>query len=132
VRVIDASSLAKYVNREPNWREVEKYLLEGCLTIPLAVKESLYSIWKRVLKGELDKEQAYKVARGFIDNLMVRVVGQEDLYKDAFNISLNSNVTIYDAMYVALAKKLGLAIITSDKKQRDLAAQIGVPVVYIP
>jgi len=132
VRIIDASSLAKYVNREPNWREVEKYLLEGCITIPLAVKESLNSIWKRVLKGELDKEQAYKVARGFIDNLMVRVIRQEDLYKDAFNISLNSNVTIYDAMYIALAKKLGLAIITSDKKQRDLAAQIGVPVVYIP
>lgn len=50
VRVIDSSSLTKYVNREDGWRSMEKYLMEGCITLSLAVKEVSNSVWKRVLK----------------------------------------------------------------------------------
>ena len=130
MRVIDASSLAKYVNRESNWMEIEKYLIEGCITISLAVKEVVNSVWKRFLRKELDEGDAYRLFKGFIDNLMVKIMDQEDLLDDAFKISLRHNCTIYDSLYIALAKKMNSELITSDKKQRDIAVKEGVR-VYI-
>lgn len=132
MRVIDASSLAKYINREANWVDVEKYLLEGCITITLAVKEVINSIWKRVLKRELTGNEAYSVFKAFIENLMVKVVNQVDILDEAFKISLKHNVPIYDSLYIALVKKLDAELITSDGKQRDIAVRENIRVIYIP
>lgn len=132
MRVIDASSLAKYVNREPNWRVIENYLIEGCITLSLAVKEVINSVWKRLHRGELDRDKAYRVVEGFIENLMVRLVDQDDLYIDAFKISVEHGVTIYDSLYIALAAKHSIELLTSDEKQSEVAGLIGVRVIYIP
>ena len=132
MRVIDASSLAKYINREPNWRDVERYLLDGCITIELAIKEVSNSIWKRWLRGELNKDDAYTIFKGFIDNLMVKVLNQEEYIDDAFKLSLKYNLTIYDSLYIAVAKKMKLELITSDKNQRDISRKENIKVVYIP
>ena len=132
MRVIDASTIVKYVNREPNWREVEKYFLEGCITVDLAIKEVINSIWKRVLRGALSEEDGYKVFRGFIENLMVKIVNQENLLDNAFKIALKQKCTIYDAIYIALAKQEKLELITSDKKQKELAEKENIKIIYIP
>lgn len=132
MRVIDASSLAKYVNREPNWTDIENYLIDECITVDLAVKEVINSIWKRVLRGKLNSDDAYKVFQGFIENLMVKVVDQEDVLDEAFKISLKHNHTVYDSLYIALAKKMKLELVTSDKRQRDVAMKENIKVIYIP
>ena len=132
MRVIDASSLAKYINREPNWRDVEKLLIEGCITINLAIKEVTNSIWKRVLRKDLESDEAYRIFKGFIENLMVKISDQDLLLDDAFKISLKYNITIYDSLYIALAKKMKCQLITSDRIQRDIATEEKVKVIYIP
>lgn len=63
---------------------------------------------------------------------MVRLVEQDDLYNDAFKISLENKITIYDSLYLALASKLNTELITSDEKQREIADTNGIPVVYTP
>jgi len=132
VRVIDASSLAKYVNRESNWREIESYLIDGCITVDLAIKEVLNSIWKRILRRELSKREAYKVAKGFLDNIMVKTFNQNMLLEEAVKISLKYLITIYDSLYISLAKRLSSELITSDEKQREAALKEGVKVIFIP
>ena len=62
----DSSSLAKYVNREPNWKEVEKHLKRGLTTVTLAFKEISNTLWKRVREGQLDKELSCKVMTGLL------------------------------------------------------------------
>ena len=132
MRVIDASSLAKYINRESNWGDVEKYLIEGSVTINLAIKEVTNSIWKRVLRKGLEGDEAYRIFKGFIENLMVKVSDQDIVFDDAFKISLKHNITIYDSLYIALAKKMNSQLITSDRIQRDVATKEKIKVIYIP
>ena len=129
--MIDASSLAKYVNREEGWEIVEEYLLDGCVTVELAVKEVLNSIWKRVMRGDLDKESGLSLCRTFIENIMVRIYPQEELYFDAIEISLRNDVTIYDSLYISLAKKLDTPLITSDVKQSNIAKREGIETILI-
>ncbi len=131
MRVIDASALAKYVHREEGWERVRQYLLEGCISIELAVKEVTNSIWKRVRRGELTPEEGRRLYRAFRENLMVRLHPQEEIYDTAFEIAVDMGITIYDAMYIALSKKTGYILITSDKSQAEAAINIGVDTLIV-
>ena len=131
MKVIDASSLAKYVHREEGWEEVRQYLLEGCISIELAVKEVANSIWKRVRRGGLTREQGMRLYRAFRENLMVRLHPQEELYDMAFEIALDSGITIYDALYIALSRKTGYTLVTSDKTQAEAAKKSDVETILI-
>lgn len=72
-------------------------------------------------KGNLDEDSAYRVSKAFIDNLVVKIVSQDDIIDEAFKISLKHRCIIYDSLYIALAKKINLELITSDIKLRDIA-----------
>jgi predicted nucleic acid-binding protein len=53
VRVIDSSALIKYFSREKGWEDVRIYMLEGVLTIDLAIKETLNALWRKIIKEEI-------------------------------------------------------------------------------
>ena len=44
------------------------------------------------------------------------ITPNEALLKEAVRLAINHDVTVYDAVYVALAKSLGCELITADKK----------------
>ena len=123
MKVIDASSLAKFVNRESGWKAVEYHLVEGRITLELAIKEVLNSIWKRYVKGELNLELVQKIMLEMINNFPVKTVDQNTLLVEAIKISLKHKITIYDSLYLALAVKEGLELITSDEKQYKIALE---------
>jgi len=60
VTVIDSSTLAKYILKEPNWMEVEEYLLrEEISTLNHTIKEVANAIWKiTVIYKAISKEVA--------------------------------------------------------------------------
>ncbi len=131
MKVIDASSLAKFVNREKGWKVIESHLLEGCITLGLAVKEVLNSIWKRHLRNDFTEEFAQKIMLEFINNLPVKTIEQNDYLADAIKISLKYKITIYDSLYLALAAKEGLELITSDEKQYKMALEENIKAIIV-
>ena len=131
MRVIDASSLAKFVNREPNWKKVEEYLLEGCISVDLCIKEVLNTVWKRIYRGLIDKEDGFRIANEFLKNIMIRLIDQEPFLESALKLSVKYGITVYDALYIALAKKLELQLITSDEKQFKVSVAEGIDTIYI-
>jgi len=53
---------SKYLLREEGWKEVERYLEKGVLTIDHAKKESLNVVWKHYkMKHVIDEELAKKL-----------------------------------------------------------------------
>ncbi len=53
VIVIDASSLAKYILREKNWRDVRDHLVDEVFSLNLALAEVSNAVWKHnVLYGK--------------------------------------------------------------------------------
>lgn len=130
--MIDSSSLAKYVNREEGWEQVATRLREGCVTLELAIKEAANSLWKRAVKGELTAEQVGEVLRGLLAYRPFRLAQQEELYPDALAIAVEARITVYDALFIALARREALPLVTSDARQAEVAERLGVPVHVIP
>lgn len=126
MRVIDASALAKYLNREAGWKQVEELLLEGCVTVELALKEAISALWKRFKRKEMTESQVLEIANAFLSLKIVRIHPQDGLLTDALGLSLKLDTTVYDALYIVLAKKLRMDLITSDKVQAKKAEQTGI------
>jgi len=129
VIVIDSSALTKYILREEGWREVRKYLEEGCVTLDLAIKETINALWKRVLMGNLDEGYAKEVVRSFLESGIVKVEEQDQLLEEAFSIAVKRKMMVYDSVFIALAKKKGLPLLTSDRKQAEVAEEEGVKTI---
>ncbi len=130
--VIDASSLAKYILREDNWEKIREYLLNESCSLTLALAEISNAIWKHhVLYNKIsDKEMEimFNVLKMLKDVVIFEPF--ERYLEDAMIISINEKITIYDALYLAQAKKYG-NFLTSDEKQQDIAKRIGINTKFI-
>jgi predicted nucleic acid-binding protein len=131
VRVIDSSALVKYFSREPGWERVEQVMLEGVVTLDLSAKEITNALWKKVTRNEMSYEVAMEVVRDIVENKALRMEPQENYLIDAFKIAVEAKVTVHDALFVALAKKKGLELVTSDAMQAEVAKRMDVKVLLL-
>jgi len=126
VKVIDSSALVKYVVREPGWKKVEEFVLAGCITVDLALKELCNALWKRVMRKELDESLAIKLMNTILTRRLVRIYPQGPLLAKALKLSISISLPIYDVIYIVLAKELKSELITSDRGQAKKAEEVGV------
>jgi Predicted nucleic acid-binding protein, contains PIN domain len=54
------------------------------------------------------------------------IINQGEYLIEAFKISNRNKITIYDSLFIALAKSMNLELVTSDKKQYEIAKNEGV------
>jgi len=52
------------------------------------------------------------------------VLESKELYREALELALSLNITVYDALYVAAARKLGAKLYTADRKLIDMASRM--------
>ncbi len=132
--VIDASSLFKYILKEENWAEIEKYLLKDLRSVSHIVKEVANSIWKHtVIFKRFSQEEyiaAYKILNRIISEEIIRIEGQEKYMDKAMHIAIENMITVYDSLYIAQALEYG-ELLTSDKRQAEIAEKLGIKVYYI-
>ena len=144
MKVIDSSSLSKYVNREPNHKSVADELLlrsaggHGCVSLELALTEVGNSIWKRVLRREITREAASTVFHEFAqavlrDGLVSLLPMDVELLKDSFRLALSEKITIYDSVFIELGHREERGLVTSDEKQHDIFKRLypKIGLVYI-
>lgn len=131
MKVIDSSSIAKLVNREPGWEKVEGALAVGCVSMELAVKEVGNSLWKRVVRGELAADKAQGFFAEFVSDRPFAVADQGPLYDQAFQIAASQRLTLYDALFLALSKATDNSLVTSDSAQAEAARRLGISVELI-
>lgn len=129
MRAIDSSALVKYFSREAGWEKVRELIIDGVITLDLAVKELANALWKKALRGELSIDVAKTILRDLVEEGAIPLEKQEKYILKAFEIAVRYNVTVYDALFMAFAKENSLELITSDKIQADLANRIGVKAI---
>ena len=114
----------KLVVTEPGSKEarttVKNLLRNGysLYTVDIALAESLNAIWKHV---NIHKDLKNRDVESTIHDLtriydMMNVITTHELSSEAMKISLTENITIYDSVYIAAARKLKATLITADKK----------------
>lgn len=113
--VLDASVLVEYVCGGERGAQVrERILASGTLWTPhLADAEVGHVLRRAVRAGELTAARAGK-ALDVLARMPLRRVVHRPLLARAW--ALRENVSFYDALYVALAERLQLPLITLDRR----------------
>jgi predicted nucleic acid-binding protein len=120
VIVVDASSLAKVVLLEEGWNGVP--LTTDTATLSHSIIEVSSSIWRAALRGRIGEEEAKRkldALRMIADAILI--FKAEDYLERGFEIALKEKITVYDAIYIALAEGKKAALYTSDRKQYGVA-----------
>ena len=125
--VIDASVATRFVLSE-TLHEEAKIFLEGFIEGEcnfLAPTLIIYEVGNALRTAAARKEisveesgEAYELFLGFkldVDNMEI------DDYLGALALSNRGNISIYDAAYIWLSKKLAATLVTADDKQMEAA-----------
>jgi len=126
VRVIDSSSLVKFFSKEKGWEKVAQIIEEGVITLDLSIKEVANALWKKILIGEMNENIAIKILSDLLKHEAMIIVNQDEYLIEAFKIANRNKITIYDSLFIALAKSKNLELVTSDIKQYEIAKNEGV------
>lgn len=133
--VVDATVMVALFLEEPLSASARQALLRAHeagddLHAPdLLLIECANALWKRVRRGELDRDSAM-AAIGELSRLedLERHPMDERLVPSALSLAIAHSLTAYDAAYAALAIQLGGAVLSGDGRFVERAAQAGLPV----
>lgn len=109
---MDASVAVEYLLRTAMGRAVAPMLDSAMLLAPELLDAEVLAVLRRAV---LEKRLGEPRARAAIDDLRhwnVRRLGHAALLLDAW--ALRANVTAYDALYLAAARRTGATVLTAD------------------
>jgi predicted nucleic acid-binding protein len=85
-------------------------------------------LWKRVRRGQIQAEEAMAAIEGVpVRSLLFHHT--DALVPQALALALAHGFTAYDALYVALATRVGGTVVTNDGGMRQRGIEAGLPVV---
>lgn len=123
VFVVDASVVIKWFVPEIH-SDAARRLLSAphhYLSPDLLFPEVGNTIWKKVRRGELTADEGQQLAADVM-TVAVDIVSTRRLMIDAHALAVTIGVTVYDAMYLALAVRLETQLITADERLSRTAA----------
>lgn len=128
--VVDASVIAAIILREDNYEKLLQHL-KNSITLDQAFKEASNAILKAVMRSHLSGEEAVKAFSLLKMMNGILEIRNEDEYLDAsFKIALETGLTIYDSLYLALARSEKRPLLTLDENQREAAKKLDIPIFY--
>jgi predicted nucleic acid-binding protein len=114
--VIDASVAVKWVAEESLTEQAISLLAGPALCAPAHwLAEAGNAVWSKFYRGQWSAEIAQ--ARGAaLHRAPVEPVPLLDLSKRALELAIAMEITVYDALYVALAEVRGIPLVSGDGK----------------
>jgi predicted nucleic acid-binding protein len=114
--VMDASAVAEYLLRTPAGERVERTIRTAgsdLHTPALCDVEVAAALRKGLLSGRLGSRRAAEALEDYFDLPLIRH-GHQLLVERA--LELRDNFSAYDAIYTALAERLGATLVTADER----------------
>lgn len=88
------------------------------------------AIWKKVRRGELTVDEGQRLVAD-ISRVAVDTVSTRGLLNDAHSLAVTIGLTVYDAVYLALAVRLKTQLITADDRLRRALAAHPVAAAHV-
>ena len=128
--VIDASALVKYLLHEEGWTNVRTLFdqaIEGSFelhSVDLVLKEVGSALQRYVSSGS-SREVTSKIYHQLLSQTIISYHRQDaSILGGAFDLALQNELSIYDAVYLVLARNLRAELVTSDGRQAAVAKAI--------
>ncbi|HDM23533.1 MAG TPA: PIN domain-containing protein [Candidatus Bathyarchaeota archaeon] len=132
--VVDASIYASVIVKDQFSQKSRKFLEENIgslLTLDLAIVETANALWKHTfLLKRIPESTSRKLAKSInplIENTS-KIYPSKNLIGDALQVAFRYGITVYDALYLALAFNMNCPLTTLDeslsKKLRDKVSNI--------
>lgn len=98
----------------------------------LLLVECANALWKRVGRGELDRDSAMTAITELstLEDLDRHPL-DDQLVPQALSLAITHSLTAYDAAYAALAVQLGGTVVSGDDRFVKRASQAGLPVTAV-
>lgn len=114
--IVDASIAIKWVVPEDGTIEALR-LLEGLpLSAPdLLISECANILWKKIIKGELSKDEASVAAR-LLQNSPLEILPSRSLMERATLMAIELEHPTYDCLYLSMALEREWPFVTADQR----------------
>jgi len=131
VTVIDASALVAYVLREERWESIESVLHESPIAVELLPVEAANATLMARRARRLNLTEAHDAVRRIhrLCEVGVRLFSPAPLLPAAWEIAERQALTVYDASYLALARRERTPLVSRDSAQIRGARELGVRVI---
>ena len=100
------------------------------------VKEVANVIWKHYSIYEacsLDVAvKRFQLLRKIIDEELVSLESELKYLDEAFEIATQNNISVYGVLYIAQAIIHNTPLVTSDKRQTEVAEKLKLEVIHVP
>ncbi|MGQ9365807.1 type II toxin-antitoxin system VapC family toxin [Azospirillum sp. A39] len=121
VKVVDASAVAAILFGEPEGQAVAARLMGGRLLAPALLAFEVANIALKKMRRHPDHRDALIAAHVLLDRMGIDVVDVD--LADVLLLAERSGLTVYDAAYLWLARRMGAELVTLDRELQ--AAFIG-------
>ena len=128
MKVIDTSAFLMYVFREEGWDQVREELRKGVVSVDLLLKEALNAILTRLRRGDITIKEAEAMGESLKDlwGTAIEIRPEIEFVDDAFAVAKQKAFSLYDALFIALAKSEGFSLLTLDRTQARVARELKV------
>jgi predicted nucleic acid-binding protein len=130
--VVDTSAIVRlFIPDGPLHPEIEAAMnraMHGAdvvLSPELMLAESANVLLRKRRRGELSSDEAEKIIEAIVQ-LPVRIEPHAPLLVAAFSLADTHNLTVYDALYLALAERHGARLMTCDNRLERVAKTMGL------
>lgn len=125
--VLDASAGIEIALSRDNAEQYEKRIEKASkvITSELYKAETANVLWKYNIAGLLNKEEVQKRLK-YCDDLIDEYIDISETNEEALNEGIRIKHSIYDLLYLVIARRNGAILLTQDKRLKQIAEEKGV------
>jgi predicted nucleic acid-binding protein len=127
MNIIDSSVLVKFFLKEPGWEGVKEHIINS-VGIELNIKELYNAVWKKNIMKQIILSKEILKDLSEIDQV-ITIVDQRKYMNIALEVAVANKITVYDSLFIAIAKAQNYRLVTCDVKQAEIAKKLDVKVI---
>ncbi len=122
--VVDAAVAVKWVFAEDHTESALRLLnhAEALLAPVHWLAEAANALWAKSVRGDLSESEAQQRV-AFLAGAPIASTSLDQLAAAAMTIALRMRITMYDALYLALAEQRSTPLVTADRRLFEVASR---------